>query len=337
MRESDLQYLVCPQCRGDLIISSVAARQGEEIETARLSCPACGIDYPVVRHIPRLVPIENYASSFGLEWKLHAKTQYDSYTGLKLSEKRFFEETCWERDLRSQMVLEVGSGSGRFTEQAASTGAFVVSMDYSNAVEVNYQFNGHKPDVFIVQADVYQMPFRPGSFDKLFCFGVLQHTPDVRGAFFALPPMLKPGGRMAIDVYKKTFLLTILSTKNYVRWLTRRMDPEPLYRLTRSWVDLMWPICTIIRKIPRFGPTINWLLLVADYSRTGLSGNMLKEWAYLDTFDMLSPRYDSPQTISTVRRWFAEAGLVEVDVQSGYNGIEGRGRKPKDAGCDPGC
>jgi 2-polyprenyl-3-methyl-5-hydroxy-6-metoxy-1,4-benzoquinol methylase len=61
------------------------------------------------------------------------------------------------------------------------------------------------------------MPFRLGSFDKLFCFGVLQYTPDVRVAFFALPPMLKPGGEMVVDVYKKNLLLTILSTKNYVR------------------------------------------------------------------------------------------------------------------------
>jgi len=46
---------------------------------------------------------------------------------------------------------------------------------------------------------------------------------------------------------------------------------------------------------------------------------------------MLSPRYDLPQTLSTVRRWFAEAGLENVTVQYGYNGIEGRGRKPAGA------
>src|SRR5437763_11214620 len=112
---------------------------------------------------------------------------------MKLSEKRFFEETGWSRDLAGEIILEVGSRSGRFTEQAASTGAIVVSMDYSYAVEANYASNGRRENVLIVQADIYAMPFHSWYFDKVFCFGVLQHTPDVRQAFLALPPMLKAG------------------------------------------------------------------------------------------------------------------------------------------------
>lgn len=332
MRETDLQYLVCPRCRADLVISSVDDRKGADLHTAQLSCLDCQAGYPVVGGVPRFVPKESYASSFGLEWTLHAKTQYDSYTGLKASEKRFFEETRWPRDLSGQVVLEVGSGSGRFTEQANSTGAFVVSMDYSYAVEANYQSNGGKANVFIVQADVYQMPFRPGSFDKLFCFGTLQHTPDVRSAFLALPPMLKTGGELVVDVYRKTFFSTVLQTKYYVRPLTRKMDPERLYRLTKKWVDFMWPLCGVIRKIPRIGPSLNWRLLVADDSPLGLEGDLLKEWTYLNTFDMLSPRYDSPQTIPTMRKWFAEAGLTEIEVSYYYNIIVGRGKRPVCAG-----
>jgi SAM-dependent methyltransferase len=225
------------------------------------------------------------------------------------------------------VILEVGSGSGRFTEQAAATGAVVVSMDYSQAVDANYRCNGSKPNVLIVQGDLYHMPFPPGSFDKLFCFGVLQHTPDVRGAFMALPPMLKPGGELVVDVYKKTLASTLLATKFYARLLTRRLQPERLYQLTRKWIDRVWPLSRRISKIPRAGRLINWRLLVADYTELGLPDEALKEWAVLDTFDMLSPRYDSPQTLGTMRRWFAEAGLTDIDVRYGYNGIEGRGRR----------
>jgi ubiquinone/menaquinone biosynthesis C-methylase UbiE len=60
-------------------------------------------------------------------------------------------------------------------------------MDYSYAVDANYAFNGGKNNVFIVQAEVYKMPFRENFFDKLFCFGVLQHTPDPEKAFLLLP------------------------------------------------------------------------------------------------------------------------------------------------------
>jgi len=49
--------------------------------------------------------------------------------------------------------------------------------------------------------------------------------------------------------------------------------------------------------------------------------------SYLDVFDMLSPRYDSPQTIRALSKWFQEAGMIDVVVRYGYNGIEGRGRR----------
>ncbi|HIA38820.1 MAG TPA: hypothetical protein EYN86_04870 [Planctomycetes bacterium] len=133
---------------------------------------------------------------------------------------------------------------------------------------------------------------------------------------------------VVVDVYKKTIFSLVLHTKYYVRPLKRRIAPERLYRLTRKWVDLMWPLHTLIRKIPKIGHSINWRLLVADYSTWGVNGQLLKEWAYLDTFDMLGPRYDSPQTLSTVKIWFQEAGLDDVEVIYGYNGIEGRGKKP---------
>jgi hypothetical protein len=161
---------------------------------------------------------------------------------------------------------------------------------------------------------------------------MLQHTPDPRKAFFALPPMLKPSGYLAADVYKKTFAAYVLGTKYWVRPVTRTMDPERLYRLTQRWVDTMWPISRQIGKIPRVGQLINWRLLVADYQWMGLPDDLAREWAYLDTFDMLAPRYDAPQTLKTMRRWFQRAGLVDVDVHYGYNGIEGRGRTPPDRG-----
>jgi len=329
LREAALQHLACPHCYGDLTISSVAKRQGEIIETALLNCEQCQAGYAVVGSIPRFVPNENYASGFGFQWTMHARTQYDSNTGVALSKKRFFEETGWPEDLSNEIILEVGSGSGRFTEQAATTGGFVVSMDYSNAVEANYQSNGARENVLIVQGDIYAMPFRREYFDKVFCFGTLQHTPDVHMAFLSLPPMLKADGELVVDVYKKTFFSTYLATKFYVRRLTRNVELTSLYRLTQRWIDFMWPISRMISKIPGTGPSINSRLLIPDYSQWGLQGNILKEWAYLDAFDMLSPRYDSPQTINTLLNWFQEAGMTDIAVQYGYNGIQGRGRRTR--------
>jgi len=80
-------------------------------------------------------------------------------------------------------------------------------------------------------------------------------------------------------------------------------------------------------SIPRIGTPLNWRLLIGDYTNAGVPSSKLKEWAYLDTFDMLAPKYDSPQTLETVRGWFDAAKLVEVDVRHGYNDIQGRGTR----------
>lgn len=328
MKEWALPYLTCPACGADLEIREARRVVEGAIAEGLLGCRACAAGYPITGSIPRFVPPDSYASSFGLQWKKHARTQHDSFSGTPVSENRFFSETGWNRDLTGELMLEVGSGAGRFTPHAASTSATVLSLDLSQAVEVNQDLNGSLPRVQVIQGDVYRLPVKRGIFDKVFCFGMLQHTPDVARAFSCLPPALRPGGSLVVDVYRKSLLSTLFSTKYYARHLTTRMDPERLHRFTVAWIHLMWPLCSMIRRIPHFGHRINWRLLVADHSPLGLSGEMLKEWAILDTYDMLAPRYDSPQTRPTVEEWFREAGLVDVRVDFGHNGIEGRGRRP---------
>jgi SAM-dependent methyltransferase len=333
MHKHHLQYLVCPQCRGTLSLVR-GDGPGETIESGEIGCAACSRRYDILRGVPRFVPRDNYASGFGLEWSKHARTQFDSYSGAPVSENRFFNETKWPRRLPGELILEVGSGSGRFTEQAASTGATVASLDYSYAVDANYASNGHLANVLIVQADLYNMPFPQGAFDRLFCLGVIQHTPYPENAFLGLPSYLKPGGNLAVDIYKQSSGLRgamsrLVPSKYWVRPLSRRMDPEALYRRVKAYIDFMWPIARVIHCIPKIGPWLNWRLVIADYRGVyPLEEEILKEWALLDTFDMLSPRYDYPQTMETVQRWFEKAGLQDVEIHFGYNGIEGRGRRP---------
>lgn len=321
-----LSLLACPKCKSDLSVAAGDVSDGALLEGS-LRCTGCTADYPVVGGVPRFVPRDNYASGFGLEWNVHARTQYDSYSGIRVSEQRFFEQTHWPRQMAGERILEVGSGSGRFTEQAANTGATVVSLDYSYAVDANFASNGARRNVLIVQADVFAMPFREASFDRLFCFGMLQHTPDPRRAFDALPHVLVPGGEMCADIYKVNLFRTFLQTKYWVRPLTRHLEPERLYAGVKRWVDLMWPIAGLIRKIPH-GYKLNWRLLVADYSFLGLKGQMLKEWAYLDTFDMLAPRYDRPATLTIFRRWAHEAGLAAIEAEHTPHGITLRATAP---------
>jgi uncharacterized protein YbaR (Trm112 family)/SAM-dependent methyltransferase len=328
MRLEHLSLLACPACHERLTWVQNDADSAGTVAEGRLACVSCKQEYPVIAGVPRFVPRENYASGFGLEWTKHARTQYDSYSGIPASEQRFFGQTEWPRVLEGEIIVEVGSGSGRFTEQAARTGATVVSLDYSYAVDANYASNGSRPNVLIVQADVFAMPFRPQIFDRLFCFGVLQHTPSPSRAFAALPWVLKPGGWLCADIYKVSFWRTIAQTKYWVRPFTRRMNPDALYARVQRWVDFMWPLSNLIRRLPK-GYAINWRLLVADYSFLGLQGQMLKEWSYLDTFDMLSPRYDRPATKETFRQWAVQANLTDIDACYSPHGVVLRARVSK--------
>lgn len=330
MLPGHIVHLCCPHCRGGLVIRVGHPEADGRIEAGVLECLRCARRFPITAHIPRFVSSDNYTVGFGLQWTTHSRTQYDSDSGRPLSRRRFLEETGWPPDLSGELIIEAGSGSGRFTEHAAATGATVLSFDYSSAVEANYASNGKRHNVLIVQADLFQMPFREA--DRIFCFGVLQHTPDPARAFAALVEHLRPGGEIAADVYLKSLGRYVLGPKYWVRPITRRIAPERLHRLTRAYVDLVWPLARLIRRLPRIGKTLNWKLLIGDYSDLIDDDEVLRQWAYLDTFDMLSPRYDIPQTLSAVRKWGARAGLDHFEARHGYNGIELHGvRRPNGA------
>ena len=328
MLESSIIHFACTNCDSELYFSKIKVFDEGRIKEGTITCKSCSKNYKISNYIPRFVSNENYAKGFGFQWNKHIKTQFDSFNSLNLSKDRFYKSTLWPQNLSGEIILEVGGGSGRFTEIASSTNATVISLDYSEAVEANYSMNGAKKNIIIAQGDIYQMPLRKDYFDKIFCFGVLQHTPDVKKAFMSLPVFLKPGGELVADIYKKTILSTLLSTKYYVRPFLNKNDPKKLYKLVKNYVDLMWPLVSLIAKIPKFGTAINARLLVAEYTSYGFRGKMLKEMAYLDTFDMLSPKYDNPQTKKNFQSWFEEAKFEDYEIYYGYNGIVGRGKVP---------
>jgi SAM-dependent methyltransferase len=329
MRLQHLDRLVCPKTGRPLSLGRPCVVDNGRVARGELLEPVSGSRYPIVDFIPRFAPRDNYASNFGLEWNAHDRTQYDETSGYSLSRQRFEKETGWGPDLRGETILEVGCGSGRFTQHALETGALVLSCDYSDAVDANYRSNGRHENLLLVQASLYEMPFKRGSFDKAFCFGVLQHTPDPEKSFRAILEFLKPGGRVASDIYVKSIGRWLLQPKYWVRPFTRGIPPTKLYAAVRKYVDRMWPLARMVRRIPGIGSTLNWKLLIADYSGVlpDADDATLKEWAYLDTFDMLSPAYDKPVTLRTFRRWHEESGLTDVEVRYGFNGLEGRGTK----------
>ena len=126
-------------------------------------------------------------------------------------------------------------------------------------------------------------------------------------------------------------LSLVFHGKYYVRRLAIRVEPEKLYGIVGAWTNAMWSIARIIARISDWGPAILQRLIVPYYAALPLNDAHLKEWARLDPFEMLPPRYDQAQRLSDVKRWFLRAGLTDVQVKRGHNGIQAQARRPDPA------
>ncbi len=274
-----------------------------------------GNSFPIVQGVVRLVKEANYTNNFGFQWNKFTKTQIDrELNNLSLSSDRFFAETLWNKeDLSGKDILEVGSGAGRFTQIVLEkTKADLYSIDYSDAVTANYKNNGHFGErLKLFQANIYEMPFPDNSFDKVFCFGVLQHTPDFKRSIKCLIDKVKPGGEVVVDFYPINGWWTKINAKYLLRPFTKKMEHARLLKRVEKNAGWLINLYFFFDKI-RIGKIVNRFLPICDINATlprNLSKNELEEWVILDTFDMFSPEYDHPQRISTVRKWFEEFGM----------------------------
>jgi SAM-dependent methyltransferase len=273
-----------------------------------------GNRFPIVRGIPRVCDASNYAENFGKQWNLFRGTQMDRpEEGQTQSEERFFTTTGWlPETLEGQSVLEVGSGAGRFSRVVLGrTRANLWSVDYSTAVEANYANNrALGSDRFhLAQASIYELPFPDDSFDKVFCMGVLQHTPDFEASVRALIRKARPGGEIVVDFYPIRGFWTKLHAKYLLRPVTKRMSHERLLGLIESNVGWMMELSAFLSRI-RLG-ALNRFIPLVDLDRVlpgTLTPDVRREWAVLDTFDMFSPEYDNPQRVERVAKMFRDNG-----------------------------
>jgi SAM-dependent methyltransferase len=274
-----------------------------------------GARFPVVDDIPVFVPRENYTASFGFQWNRFVKTQVDDGRRRE-SSQRFWAETGWNpTDLAEKRILEVGSGAGRFTAVVLrESQATLASVDYSEAVRANLENNGKfvaQDRLYLAQASIYDLPFADDYFDKVFCLGVLQHTPDFKRSVHALYEKTKPGGELVVDFYPIKGWWTKLHAKYIFRPLTKRLGHKSLLKCIEAMAPTMIGAFKTLHKfrlgaLARFLPVVDMRVMITS----GYSDMELKERVVLDTFDMFSPEFDDPQRIETVAGWLRDAGAT---------------------------
>lgn len=309
--EDVVAFLRCLSCQGSL-----------QNTNEGLACVSCGATYPIVDGVVRFVDAQQYAGSFGFQWHTFDRTQLDTEAGRR-SESDFRQRTGFRpEDLKGKLVLDVGCGMGRFAEVATRWGGRVVGVDLSLATEVAARNLADRPAT-ILQADVFRLPFAPETFDYIYSIGVLHHTPDCEKAFRMLPPLLKPGGRIAIWLYSS--YSSWYRCSDIYRRVTRRMPRKLLHALCFAVVPL-YGLHQVLRRIPLGGRPVSALLAYL----IPMSFNKDPEWRILDTFDWYSPWYQSKHTYEEVFRWFESCGLEDLHVIE--QPIAVQGRKPANTG-----
>ena len=129
---------------------------------------------------------------------------------------------------------------------------------------------------------------------------------------------------MYIDVYSKRWH-TYLWSKYILRPLTTRLSKELLFKLIIKLTPKLIPITKFLKLI--IGKPGMRISPIVEYSDLGLSKELNRDWSILDTFDMYSPKYDLPQSIDEVKKWFNNNNFTEISVAYGPNGIIGSGVK----------
>jgi SAM-dependent methyltransferase len=304
MKSDLLNWLICPFCKGALKVAIMEEDlEHKEIKDGDLLCD-CGRSFSIKNYIPRFVESDYYAESFSFEWKIHKKTQLDSFNQNRLSEDAFRRRTDFSlEELKGKLVLDAGCGMGRYTEVAQKYGAIVIGFDLSRAVDVAFENIGLNKNIHLVQADIFNLPFKDSVFDFIYSFGVLHHTGDAERAFKQLPQLLKIGGKISIFVYS-SYNKGIVYTSNFWRFFTKRIPKRILYYFCFISVPLYY-----IYKIPVLG-SIGKMFFVISMQPDW-------RWRVLDTFDWYSPKYQSKHTHSEVFRWFEEEGLTNIKIFNG--------------------
>ena len=262
------------------------------------------------KEIYQTVENNHYSESFGLQWKKFSKTQIDDKEHDN-SKERFFNETGFGIDFfKNKTILEVGSGAGRFTNIILKyTDAIVYSVDSSSSVEVNFDNNKKYVNkrLFLFQSSLYHLPFELNQFDVVICFGVIQHTPNIRKTIKFLCENVKKNGYLIIDFYPYKGFWTKISAKYFLRPITKRLNPTLLLRIVNFYLDFFIFLSKVMIKfnlsfLNRFFPIADIKNAIPEVTNK----ERFREIILLDTFDMLSPKYDNPQKFDDLKKFISE-------------------------------
>jgi SAM-dependent methyltransferase len=315
-----LDLLICPECHSALTLDAGAAMAGAHVDGGTIRCSG-GHQYPIVRSVPRFVQHALDADqartrdSFGYEWTKLYPDHGHSTPEWQAERDIFLEYTrTVPSDFRGKLVLDGGCGNGRYAKLANDWGARVIAVDISAAVEIASQNVADRPGVDVVQADLFKLPFRPGTFDAMYSVGVLHHTPNARGAFKAMQPLVKPGGFFSIFVHGQGNRVLYGVNRGLRAWTAKTS-----YGTTWRFSQVLTGAGKVLEKIPFLGPMLYLIGRQVLFFSPDQHNN----------FDHYSAGFTSFHRKEEIRRWYEGWDDVAVRYAGVANeSIYARGTRP---------
>ncbi len=156
-------------------------------------------------------------------WQSHVNNEY--YTNAARASDEYFDEIEARRyqthyhlqdlfdslDGRGQSLLEIGCGIGVDSIRLAGRGFDVTAVDLTeNALHIARQFAARRGvEIEFRLGNAERLDFPDGSFDTVYSFGVLHHTPDIARSVSEVHRVLRPGGIAYIMLYHRDSLVNL--------------------------------------------------------------------------------------------------------------------------------
>lgn len=348
MKQSLLEYIICPRCTKNFTVDFKRIKKDEIIE-GTLTCLNAH-RFHIKNGIPRLVydkasGFVNTEKAFSAKWKnynksLHAKMWYDFQKNWFLDRFGWKSLFRFNRFLKTKkFILDAGTGIGNSANLfSANPQAQVFAIDASASIDFAYSKYGDVPNIHFIQADLRNLPFKKKFFDFICSDQVLHHTDNTKSSFRNLVSHLQKKGLISIYVYKKKSPIREFAD-DFIRERTTKMTEKECIEFSKDMTYLGKTLSELKHKIKikRDIPILGIKAGIYDVQRF-VYWNFIKCFWAEDgnfersvgvNFDWYYPEYAFRHSPEEVRKWYKDAGLKIIhfnEIESGISisGIKNR-------------
>jgi SAM-dependent methyltransferase len=256
----------------------------------------------------------NTVDGFGFEWSVYDQEDRDPES-IQRSFDRYFVQFPWSELPDGALGLDVGCGSGRWSERVAARGHRTIGLDAAPealAVAARRLAPGT-----LVNGSAVELPMRADSVDFAFSLGVLHHLPDTDGALREIRRVLRPGAPFLVYLYyafdnRPTWFRLLWKLSDSLRQIIARLPHGPRLAVTKAIAALVyWPLARGARLLARTGRSVGRIPLSAYRNQPFYV-------MQTDALDRFGTRLEKRYTRAEIEAMLTDAGFQDVQFNEDW-------------------